>query len=257
MKYWNTAKGWINSAIKKVPGKTANTMDGAIKALMKQEHPNIAILPAYSKEGVTVAQSEQVDYILGQVAQSRKGQRDELQQHLLAKTKKAFDKIWGNIQELERYGIRIDTTSIDKQMKLLEENKTLMRLAEKCYRIGDAKCMEVLKLQSGKKKKNDFRKFENEVLAEGVDMYFEQLSSACDVLFAFIDNAVKTEQETQQEEKSAKNETAKIINLINELVASRNANTRQMLETDRAEMRSKAIAGEYTRYIQENEKEEE
>ena len=217
---------------KKVPGKTANTMDGAIKTLMKQEHPNIAILPAYSKEGVTVAQSEQVDYILGQVAQSRKGQRDELQQHLLAKTKKAFDKIWGNIQELERYGIRIDTTSIDKQMKLLEENKTLMRLAEKCYRIGDAKCMEVLKLQSGKKKKNDFRKFENEVLAEGVDAYFEQLSSACDVLFAFIDEALKAQK-------------AEHTKGLSDLVASRSPNIRQMLETGKAELQSEVKSVKY------------
>ena len=100
--------------------------------------------------------------------------------------------------------------------------------------------MEVLKLPIG----NDFRRFENEV--SGADMYFEQkISRTCDVLFAFIDNAVKTEQETQQEEKSAKNETAKIINLINELVASRNANTRQMLETDKAELQSEVKSGKY------------
>ena len=108
-----------------------------------------------------------------------------------------------------------------------------MRQAEKCYQIDNAKCMEVLKLPSGKKKKKDFRKFENEVLAEGVDMYFERLSEVCETVFASIDDALKKHK-------------AQNTKLLNDFVASNSKNIRQMLETAKAQLQNEAKSGKYT-----------
>ena len=44
--------------------------------------------------------------------------------------------------------------------------------------------------QTKKKKQQKFRKFEYTVLLEGVDVYYKQVFNACNMIFAFIENAI-------------------------------------------------------------------
>ena len=174
-------------------------MDEAIQALMEQEQPDIAALPAYNEETVTVKQQKGIQSILKWATQGRKQQMETLQTHLLENSQSVCAEITQHIAQLESHGLHINANFIGKQTESLESDKTLMRQAEKCYRIDNAKCMEVLKLPSGKKKKKDFRKFENEVLAEGVEMYFERLSEVCETVFASIGRCSTKAQSTKYE----------------------------------------------------------
>ena len=208
-------------------------MDKAIQALTDQKQPDISALPAYNEETVTVKQQKGIQNILQWVAQGRKQQMETLQTHLLENSQNAFEKIAKHIAQLESRGLHINADFIRKQRENLESDKTLMRQAEKCYRIDNAKCMEVLKLPSSKKKKNDFRKFENEVLAEGIDMYFEQLSESCETVFASIDDALK--------KHNAQN-TAVLSNLV----AKNRKNIFRTLKDAKDQLQNEVKSGKYT-----------
>ena len=65
-------------------------MDEAIQALMEQGQPDIAALPAYNEETVTVKQQKGIQSILKWAAQGRKQQMETLQTHLLENGQSVF-----------------------------------------------------------------------------------------------------------------------------------------------------------------------
>ena len=95
------------------------------------------------------------------------------------------------------------------------------------------------------RKRQNFRKFENKVFSQGVAEYFEQISTACEVLFAFIDEAVKAAHKNYTVEMP---DSAEIISgLIDELVENDKASTRQMIETEKAQLQREAESGKFAR----------
>ena len=158
----------------------------AIKVAMMEENPNIAELPAYREDLFTIAQKEEIDQILAKVAKNRKSEIDGLRWQLRKNVKQIFDKMYKDIERLDTYGIHIDVL-IHNQLESLKKEKALMQLVSQHYRIGNAKCREVLNQEPGKKKWENFCTFEDEVLLQAVDEYFEQLSHACDMLFGSME----------------------------------------------------------------------
>ena len=222
----------------------------ALEAEIKQENPNIGNFPAYSEEAVTMAQHKQLGYLLGLLAQNRQGDIDELQQVLLKKAEEVFGKIRQDMEKLNRYSINANTEAVEKQQDFLKDNRTIAQLVGRRYQLEDSECRDILMQEPGKRKRQNFRKFGNNVFSQGVAAYFEQLSTACEVLFAFIDEAVKATHKKYAAEIPEKKEMAEMMSdMANELVENYKASTRQMIETEKAKLQRKAENGEYTKLV--------
>lgn len=206
--------------------------DAAINAAMNEENPDISAFPPYNEAMVTMAQHKQIDYVLGLLAKKQQTRIDELQQLLWEKATEVFGKIGEHIEKLHCYGVATDSVAPEKQLDFLKGNKILTKMASRHYRLDNDECRQILMQEAGKDKKRNFRKFEKDVLAKGVDAYFEQISDACDVVFVFIDEAAK----------AARPEGG----LIGELIAMCKANICQMLEADKTQVRNNVHAGVYT-----------
>ena len=222
----------------------------ALEAEIKRENPDIGNFPAYSEETVTMAQHKQLGYILELLAQNRQGNIDRLQQVLLKKGKKVFDKIRTDMEKLNRYSINANTEAVEKQQDFLKDNRTIAQLAGRHYQLEDSECRDILMQKPGKQKRQNFLKFENRVFSQGIAAYFEQLSTACEVLFAFIDEAVKAAHKKYAAEIPEKKKMAEMISdMANELVENYKASTHQMIETEKAKLQREAESGKYTKSI--------
>ena len=160
----------------------------AIQASMRRESPNIWKFPAYREDTLTWEQKTQINQVLAKVARNQQSEIDGLLWQLRKNVKQIFDKMYKDIERLDTYGIHIDVL-IHNQ--LLRYYPRQMQLKTHQYHIGNTKCREVLEQEPGTNKRENFRKFENGVLSQSVDKYFEQLFAAFDAIFAFIDNSVK------------------------------------------------------------------
>ena len=175
------------AAVKTIEGINAGI---AIAIVMNEPNPDIGELPAYREDALTWEQKTQIDQILAKVARNRQSEIDGLRWQLRKNVKQIFDKMYKDIERLDTYGIHIDV-SIHNQLELLRYYPRQMQLKTHQYHIGNTKCREVLEQEPGRNKRENFRKFENGVLSQSVDKYFEQLFAAFDAIFSFIDNSVK------------------------------------------------------------------
>ena len=220
----------------------------AIEEEMQQQNPDIGNFPAYREDSVTMAQHKQLNYILSLLVQNRRCYIDELQQQMLAKATEVFGKIREDMENLNRYNIGINTAEVEKQQGFLKGNKTLSQLASRRYRFEDSQCKSILLQEPGDSKRQDFREFENDVFSRGIAAFFEQISTACEVLFAFIDEAVKA---AHKEYAAEMPDSAEMVSdLIDELVAKCKASAHQIIETEKAQLQRKAGNGEYTEFVE-------
>ena len=93
--------------------------------------------------------------------------------------------------------------------------------------------------------KSKFPQIWKQRVSLGVAAYFEQLSTACEVLFAFIDEAVKAAHKNYAAQMPDSAEM--MSDMANELVENYKASTRQMIETEKAQLQRKTESGEFAR----------
>ena len=173
--------GWLASKAVGFLGNLISDDSGAEK---------ISHVPSYDAQNASIEQTRQLDQLLQQERERRKTQIEGFDQHMKKYGKTILDQIKQDIKQFERYGLQIDDALAEKQFAMLENSETLADLANRRYSIADAECREILEIEEGESKKHRMKEFGDNLLLEGGIEYYDKITDACDVVFAYIDNSV-------------------------------------------------------------------
>ncbi|OON99006.1 MAG: hypothetical protein ATN35_02660 [Epulopiscium sp. Nele67-Bin004] len=154
---------------------------------------------SYDKEIATTAETLNINKILADFSLSLEKTSDSMEQKLLKETQQYFR---GLVKKLENGSndMNVDIKSINREAEKIEKQirGSLKNYLSQRVSLDDQECLEILKLESGKTKKQAMTKFGNAVLNKGLQSTYkevkqcvrEQEQYVSDILNGKIDDIV-------------------------------------------------------------------
>ena len=173
-------------------GEKLSSVWGALQGLWADDTASdeIGQTGQYDEEDASIMRTRQIDQILQQERERRKRYIDQADEGIQEVRKKVLAQIKQGIGQSNSEGLQMNDSIVEKQFELLMKGETLAELVNRRYSLGDAECLEILKMEEGADKKRRMQEFGTKLLLEGSEAYFDKLSSACDTAFSYIDDAV-------------------------------------------------------------------
>ena len=151
----------------------------------------VSQMPSYDPHNASIEHSRQIDQILQQERERREKYADKADAAIQKTRETILEQIKRDIAQFEqRFGLEINISVVEKQFERLAKNETLANLANRRYSIGDAECLRILEIEKGEDKKRQMKQFGEDLLLEGGEEYFDQLSETCGITFDYIENTV-------------------------------------------------------------------
>ena len=129
--------------------------------------------------------------ILQAERQRRNAQVAALEQQMNKAEMQIFRLMKQYIAHLAQRGLKINAGIIERQFALMQHGETLTELVNRHYSPADAECAKICNLREGREKRNKWKAFGDDILRKSIEAYFSQLSTACDMVFFYIEDATK------------------------------------------------------------------